>query len=405
MSDKLKIACICADPGVSVNGWKRQGSMQIQDFVAALTWAGCDVHLFAANVEFSPARALSEATVHPLAGPPKRVGCLSQRKVSLLSNQILKLLLQEQGPFDLVYEWFSLWSEVGMQHAVDQGITGVLHIDTDIIAKLDRYNSLVSEATAQQFARRCFNNATAVITDSHDVANYLAASDVAANKTHIIPGGIRTSFDPRPTERVCERTGTFTVGYVGDLDSRHLIDDLICGFDRLHQQYSRSRLLVVAGGSHRQVTLKMINARGLSEVTTVTGRLAHSEERALRRHMDAIVVPVLPTLSSCSSTDHLLAHMASGAVVVAVDCAQTRLVIQDGVNGMLYEAGNISHLLDTLAKLRSYPLFAHSLSENARMYVREYHSLGNTCQKLLEIVHQDALREASTPALMIRTGT
>lgn len=401
MSDKLKVACICADPGISVNGWKKDSSLQIQEFVGALTAAGCEVHLFAANTEFAPAQELASASVHSLAAPPKRFGRLSQRKVSLISSQVLKSSLQEQGPFDIVYEWFSLWSGVGMQYASDHGIAGILNVDAGIVVKLDRYSRLVDEISAQKFTHRCFSNATVVAAESQDIAARLSAYVAARGKIQLLTGSIDTKNITSLSQRSWEHNGTFTVGYVGKLDSRHAIDDLVCGFADLYQRDRHSRLLIVGSGAGRRDARSMIRARGLENVTTLTGRLPSTEVRALKRHMDTIVVPAAPAFSESTSPRQLLGHMASGAVVVAAASDATRSTIHSGVNGMLYEPGDNGALTNILHQLRWHGSFAQALSKNAQQHVRSHHSMGNTCQALLEIVH----RHTSLAARQSRPAT
>lgn len=390
MSDKLKIACVCADPGIPVNGWKTDRSLQIQEFAGALTAAGCEVHLFAANTDFAPVQGMSGVAVHSLAAPPKRFGSLSQRKVTLIANQVLKSALQERGPFDLVYEWFSLWSGVGMRYASSHGVAGILNVDAAIVANLDRYSRLVDEVHAQQFAHRCFSNATIVAAESQDIAGRLSAYVAATGKIQLLPGSVDTKNITLPSQRSWEYDGTFTVGYAGKLDKRHSISDLIGSFADLHQCHRQSRLLIVGGGSGRRDAESMIRANGLASVTTLTGRLASIEVRALKRHMDTIVVPAVPAFSACTSPRQLLEHMASGAVVVAADCDLSRSVIHSGVNGLLYAPGDSAALAKILHKLRCYPAFAEALSQNAQAHVRSHHSLGNSCQSLLEIMHRNA---------------
>lgn len=388
MSDKLKVACICADPGIPVHGWKKDSSLQIQEFVGALTAAGCEVHLFAANTEFAPAQELSSASVHSLVPPPKRFGRLSQRKVTLISSQVLKSSLQEQGPFDIVYEWFSLWSGVGMQYASDHGIAGILNVDAGIVVKLDRYSRLVDTVSAQEFTHNCFSNATVVAVESQDIAARLSTYAAARGKIQLLSGSIDTKNIRSLSQRSWERDGTFTVGYVGNLDRRHALDDLICSFADLYQRDRHSRLLIIGGGSGRRDAQSMIRARGIENVTTLTGRLATNEVRALKHHMDTIVVPAVPDFSACTSPRQLLGHMASGAVVVAAASDATRSAIHSGVNGMLYEPGDNGELTNILHQLRWHGSFAQALSQSAQQHVRSHHSMGNTCQALLEIVHR-----------------
>src|SRR6185436_18921030 len=121
-----RIAYICADQGVPVFG-KKGCSIHVQEVIRALRRRGAQVQLFAARLDGNPPSDLRDLVVHTLPCPDNcdraERECASQR-----ANAILAGLLKEAGPFDFVYERYSLWSFAGMDHAAATGVPGLLEV-------------------------------------------------------------------------------------------------------------------------------------------------------------------------------------------------------------------------------------------------------------------------------------
>src|ERR1051325_8296913 len=109
-----RVAYICADAGVTVFG--RKGcSVHVQEMIRALKANGASVQIFSNSVEGNRPADLEELSVHPL---PRPVGETAEReKIALKNNDLLKLALRQHGPFELIYERYSLWSFGALEYA------------------------------------------------------------------------------------------------------------------------------------------------------------------------------------------------------------------------------------------------------------------------------------------------
>src|SRR5437899_3210985 len=101
----MRIAYVCADPGVPVFG--RKGcSVHVQEVVRALLARGAQIEIFAARIDGEPLGGLEEVRVHELLPLPR--GEPEQREqAALAANDFLFAALEREGPFDLVYERYS----------------------------------------------------------------------------------------------------------------------------------------------------------------------------------------------------------------------------------------------------------------------------------------------------------
>src|SRR5207249_52446 len=109
----MRIAYVCADPGVPVFG--RKGcSVHVQEVIRAFRRSGADVELFAARADGPLPPELDGVHVHRL--PAVRAAAPGIAAVEGL-NRALAVGLSQAAPFDMVYERYSLWSAAAMEHA------------------------------------------------------------------------------------------------------------------------------------------------------------------------------------------------------------------------------------------------------------------------------------------------
>src|SRR5262249_15521447 len=71
--------------------------------------------------EGEPPAGLESVLVHPLPCPARKEAA-AREQASLAANESLRTALRRAGPFDLVYERYSLWSFAGMEYARAAGV-------------------------------------------------------------------------------------------------------------------------------------------------------------------------------------------------------------------------------------------------------------------------------------------
>src|SRR5215831_8937511 len=103
----MRIAYITADPGVPVFGQKGC-SIHVQEVLRAMVKRGAEVDLFATNCTGEPPDDWKgRVRLRPLPGPPKGELALREQN-SVAANEPLRAALEDQGPFTLIYERYSL---------------------------------------------------------------------------------------------------------------------------------------------------------------------------------------------------------------------------------------------------------------------------------------------------------
>src|SRR5258705_550398 len=79
------------------------------------------------------------------------------------------------GPFDLVYERYSLWSFAGMEYARAAKTKGLLEVNAPLIEEQAEHRGLVDRSGAERVAAQVLESASALLAVSEEVARYLSS--------------------------------------------------------------------------------------------------------------------------------------------------------------------------------------------------------------------------------------
>ena len=382
----MRIAYICADPGIPVFGSKG-ASIHVQEVIRAMRRQGAQVQLFAMRLGGTPLQDLADLPVHALPEAP-RGDAASRELAAMASADTIAAALDAAGPFDCIYERYSLWSCAGMRYAETKGIPGILEVNAPLIEEQSRHRELVHRREAEEIAAKAFAAARAIVAVSPGVAAYLDSYPQTKGRVHVLANGI----DPArfPAELFAKRSQapvpeTFTIGFLGTLKPWHGLELLVEVFIAMQRQDPALRLLLVGDSPERaaiEERLAQVQATGSA---TLTGAVAPQDVPAWLRQMDVGVAPYPDLAQFYFSPLKIYEYMAASLPVVASRVGQLDEVVTDQVTGLLYPAEDAAGLQAALAHLRANPALCHALGQAARAEALSQHTWDNVVARILAI--------------------
>ncbi|MDD5103110.1 MAG: glycosyltransferase [Candidatus Peribacteraceae bacterium] len=189
-----------------------------------------------------------------------------------------------------------------------------------------------------------------------------------SGKTLVIPTGVDvTRFSMRGEENEQQATlQRVTMTYVGRLESVKGVADYLAAAVSVLRDFPQTQVQVVGwypSTSSGQVNHPLVNQ--YQKQATFTG-LRHDIPDILR----TTDIFVLPSYSEGLS-NALQEAMASGCACVASDVGGNRFLIQNGVSGLLFPAGDREALRSHLRRLLEDPAKRRSIGEAARKRIED----------------------------------
>lgn len=386
----MRIAYVCADPGVPVFGTKGS-SVHVQEVILGFLRHGAEVDLFATRPGGDVPTRLRDVRLHLLPAPPRGESSARER-AALRANHDLSAALCGGHGFDLVYERYSLWSHAAMEYARAAELPGVLEVNAPLIEEQLRFRELVDRSGAEDVARRVFSAASAIIAVSRGVAEHVARYPGLRAIPQVVPNGVDPARFPRGLAATAPAApGTFTVGFVGTLKPWHGVDVLVDAFALLHRSAPTSRLLLVGDGPERDRVEARLHAAGLRDHVVLTGAVPLDRVPGLLASMDVAVAPYPDHTDFYFSPLKVYEYMAAGLPVVASRVGQLTELIGHGRNGLLCEPGDPGRLAAALDQLRLDPSLGRRMGTDARRTILRHHTWDAVVDRVLRLANLEGL--------------
>jgi phosphatidylinositol alpha-mannosyltransferase len=216
---------------------------------------------------------------------------------------------------------------------------------------------------------RCFRPLVQAVFSQLD--ERIAVSEAVVDSIHssfpglsfeVIPNGIDTGFFSAQAAPLPQLLGgKRNILFIGRFDPRNGLKHMLRAFVLLRERRQDVRLVVVGDGPLGRLLMRIVPA-GLRDDVLFEGRINHLRPRYLAS-VDILCSPC--QLASFGMV--LLEAMSAGVPVVASSISGFRLLIQDGVQGLLVDdATDESQLADALDRLLSDPERARRMGAAGR---------------------------------------
>jgi glycosyltransferase involved in cell wall biosynthesis len=388
----MRVLYLCPDHGLPVFG--RKGcSAHVRETCRALARRGHEVLCVAALLtqeEGDEPESESERGFEVVQLPCYRQKWLgADLRLILYNYRVVRAchrLFVDFSP-DLIYERYSLYGAAGMNVAQRAGVPHILEVNTRLAR--EQSDRLHLPSLAGMAERGIWRAAPALAAVSSPVKDALIAEGISGDRVRVMPMAAdanrfipRAQFPANTEFPELAPPGWLTIIYAGALTRWHGVDRLFDLAKWARDSGSKVRV-VAAGGAPTQVAKMRGRAedKGLINWLNFLGSVPYTEVPKLLAASD---IGFLPETSEFSSPTKMFEYMAAGLPVLAPRQQAIEEAIQPGENGLLFEPGDASSLVDRLRALSDDPALRRKLGERARRDAVVRHSWDRNAQDIEE---------------------
>ena len=186
----------------------------------------------------------------------------------------------------------------------------------------------------------------------------LIARGISGDKILVSPNGVDMALFGNPPEadedfaRSLGLGNSDTVGFIGSFYDYEGLDDLIAAMPLLVERRPRAQLLLVGGGPMEERLKAQAAASPVADRIRFVGRVPHDQVELYYSLIDILAYPrKAMRLTELVTPLKPLEAMAQRKLVVASDVGGHRELIEDGVTGTLFPAGDPAALAAALTAL------------------------------------------------------
>ncbi len=281
-------------------------------------------------------------------------------------NGLAALKAAKKYGLPVVYECRAFWEDA----AVDHGTS--------------KENGLRYKVT-RKMETEVFKKANHVTTICEGLRRDIIARGIPNTKLTVIPNAVDVehfSYNP-PADSALQSQlqleGKVVVGFIGSFYAYEGIPLLLQALPQIKTQCPEIHLLLVGGGPQEQLIQEQVKTAGLQDCVTLTGRVPHAEVQRYYSLVDIFAYPRLAMrLTDLVTPLKPLEAMAQGKIVVASDVGGHKELIEDGKNGVLFNADDAESLAREVIQLLANREQWESLKSEGLKFVTDVRNWKNS---------------------------
>ncbi|ARU56173.1 membrane-anchored group 1 glycosyltransferase [Oleiphilus messinensis] len=254
-------------------------------------------------------------------------------------NGIAALWAAKKFKIPFVYEMRASWEDAAVSHGTCE--------ENDLRYRLSR-------ALETYVLKRCDQ----ITTICEGLKRDIEVRGISNQKITVIPNAVDVDkFTPireKDSKLVADLDldGKYVVGFIGSFYEYEGLDILVRAVAVLKDDCPNLHVLLVGGGQAEKALRDLVSRLDITDRVTFTGRVDHKEVNRYYSVVDILAYPRLPIrLTDVVTPLKPLEAMAMGKISLASDVGGHIELIEDGVDGFLFKAGNVPALAEKLQAL------------------------------------------------------
>ncbi|SDL34357.1 glycosyltransferase family 4 protein [Tessaracoccus oleiagri] len=379
----MRVAYICADPGIPVFGTKG-ASVHVQEIVRAWRARGAEVHVYCTRLGDHRPHDLEDVavTVMPVgkgrgATDEERTADREQQ-VADVSRRLARAAIADE--VDVVYERFSLFSVAMSLVAQRLDVPAYLEVNAPLVEEQRDHRILVDEAWARGALRAQLHAATRVAAVSRPVADWClaqAGDPELAARVVVAPNGVNV-------DRIAPVVpGTEpTVLFVGTLKPWHGTEHLIRAAALAGRRW---RLRIVGDGPQGSALRDLADSLGVA--VDFVGAVPPEGIPAAMAGAWVAAAPYPEQRDQYFSPLKVFEYSAAALPVVASRVGQIPTIVRDGETGLLVEPSRPDQLAAAIDRLVADAATARRMGAAGRELMTGRHTWEKVLARTIEGEH------------------
>ena len=291
-------------------------------------------------------------------------------------NGLAALRVARRHGLPLVYEVRAFWEDAAVDHGTSR--------EGDLRYKLTR-----------QLETYVMRNADAVTTICNGLREEIISRGLSESKVSVVPNSVDLARFPMQTNRDAALNkelaleDKLVIGFIGSFYAYEGLPMLLEALPKIQQQFPQVQLLLVGGGPQADALNQKVATMQLGPAVHCVGRVAHAQVQRYYSLVDVFIYPrISMRLTDLVTPLKPLEAMAQGGLVVASDVGGHQELIEDGVTGSLFRAGDVQSLSDTVCGLLTKPDSWGQRRSAARKFVEDQRNWRTSVERYAPIYNR-----------------
>jgi PEP-CTERM/exosortase A-associated glycosyltransferase len=281
-------------------------------------------------------------------------------------NGLAALQAGKKYNIPVVYECRAFWEDA----AVDHGTTSEGSLRYKITRALETF---------------VFKRANAVTTICEGLRQDIIHRGISEDKITVIPNAVdidqfqfNQSADVALKQQL-QLEGCIVLGFIGSFYAYEGLSLLLEALPDILQRHPDCKLLLVGGGPQQDALKQQAAALQIEPSVIFTGRVSHETVADYYNLIDILIYPRLSMrLTDLVTPLKPLEAMAQGKIFMASDVGGHKELIDDGVTGCLFKAGDKTELARRVNDLLDNRQQWENLKQNGRQFVEQQRNWKNS---------------------------
>lgn len=254
----------------------------------------------------------------------------------------LRRILESQR-YDLIFERYAIFNWSGVASARSAGVPIILEVNYTARTPIHRRRNRLLKPFARWIDRRVFRRADAFVVVSSYLQDHLeTVYRVPREKIVVLPNAADPEYfspgvDGGPVRKKLGLEGKTVIGFVGGYYPWHGLDFYCSALASLELAGQDIASVFIGDGPEKATIKKLVAELGMEHRFRFVDPVPHRE---LPRYLAAFDIAVMPNSNDYGSPMKIFEYMSMGIPVIAPRLAPLVDVIDDGVEGLLFEPEN-----------------------------------------------------------------